>query len=160
MPFQITIEVPVDVDFSALPLVTLSIFLSDGTGPITVDASGPGTGEAEKTCVIMSHVDHISASADGVEETVVKSPFMWRPGTTLVLSGTISSSVAQEIKVRDILFLQFGLYYGYSCSFNYTYTCTHSSSRPSSVSPKENGRSLSHSISQNGVRRLPIAQHG
>lgn len=56
------------------------------------------TGEAKKIC--LSHVAHISATADGVEETVVKSPFLWKPGTTLVLSGTISSSVAQEIKVR------------------------------------------------------------
>lgn len=95
--FQISIHVPTNIDFSKLPLDALRLFLSDGTGPIVVKCI---SSEEEKD-TLLTRLEHISVSADGVEVKEVEARFRWRPGDNLILSGTISSSVPREIKVRS-----------------------------------------------------------
>ena len=96
MSFQISITVPVNVDLSEQPLTTLRLFLSDGTTPISIKRSPAG----DERDICLTRLSHICVDADGVEEKEVESTFRWRPGSTLVLSGTISSSIPREIQVR------------------------------------------------------------
>ena len=96
VPFQMSITVPANIDLSDLPLTTLRLFLSDGTIPISIKRIPAG----DENGICLTRLGHICADADGVEEKEVESTFRWRPGSTLVLSGKISSSIPREIQVR------------------------------------------------------------
>ncbi|THH08405.1 hypothetical protein EW145_g2735, partial [Phellinidium pouzarii] len=95
--FQISISLPADVVLSELPISELRIYCSDGSTPIIVKHVASESEKGHTVCRV--DVGHISLSAAGAGSRQADANLQWRqPDATLVLAGTVSSDIPQELK--------------------------------------------------------------
>ncbi|KAK7036442.1 hypothetical protein VNI00_011639 [Paramarasmius palmivorus] len=91
--FQLSLTSPKDTPISMLPFASLEVFVSDDKPPITIThVDGHHAGPIQK-------VDLGYVTPDGV---TVEADLRWNPGSTLILTGTISSDVPTTLSLSSI----------------------------------------------------------
>lgn len=103
--FQLSLTAPSDVSISDLPITALEIHFSSTTGTIpsiVVRHSQSESEEESNKASLVRKVD-LGHGAQGGEEQPqsreVEAELRWRPGATIVFSGTLSSKVPTSLKV-------------------------------------------------------------
>ncbi|KAI5120282.1 hypothetical protein M0805_005339 [Coniferiporia weirii] len=95
--FQISLSLPGDVVLSELPITTLRIYCSDNSAPIIVEH----VASEDDPDQIVRRVDvgHLSLPLADATGKQVRANLRWRRReATLVLAGTLSTSIPQELK--------------------------------------------------------------
>lgn len=101
--FQITLSAPSDVSLLSIPFTTLSVYLSDDLPPIIVNHVQLDT-EQELSTVQKVDIGDVTIPPaqpeDGVQPLrIVEAHLRWKPGSSLVLCGSMTSSVPTTLTV-------------------------------------------------------------
>lgn len=97
--YQITLATPPRVHISSLPFTSLAVYIKEDFPPITVrhvESESPAGLVQE---IRLGHLDYNSPPA---ESPVVEANLRWRPGSSVVLNGSLSSAQPTTISVSAL----------------------------------------------------------
>jgi hypothetical protein len=103
--FQLSLTSPTSTTISSLPIISLAIYFTDHTFPVTVRHSKSDSGSHPRIQRI--DLGHVSEGRKGNESKPEDVPevngyLCWQPGATTVFSGTVSSDVPALLKVGPV----------------------------------------------------------
>ena len=97
--FQFSLIMPPSSDISDLPINSLAIAFSDDYFPVTLCHSA----SESSAPVRLVHVGQVQPVGPTARPLEVVANLRWRPGDTLVVSGTVPSSSPKQLSVRGTL---------------------------------------------------------
>ena len=103
-PFQILLSSHPDVSLSSIPFTSLAIHLNGDVPPVVVRHAG-GDNDADIPAVQRIDLGELVVSPASSETKEVEGSLRWGAGTTIVLAGSVSSSLPMNISVSQVKFL-------------------------------------------------------
>ncbi|KAH9942206.1 Foie gras liver health family 1-domain-containing protein [Epithele typhae] len=101
-PFQIQLSSQHNVSLSSISFTSLAIHFSTDLPPIILQHIQDDP-DAEIAAVHRVDLGHIAVSSTPAESKEIKTVLKWGPGTTIVLTGSVSSAVPTPISVTKVV---------------------------------------------------------
>jgi len=94
--FQLTLAAPSNASVSSLPFQSLQIQFSEGNEPIIVQHAGNGEDISKD---LVRRIDLGAISTEGEEHKPIEANLRWAQGSSLLFTGTLSSSTPRAVTV-------------------------------------------------------------